>query len=475
MSKTSKGFAWSFVERFLYQGAYFIISIILARLIAPESYGLIVMSNIFITFSNLFIEAGFSKALMQKLNRTELDYNTVFIFNIFLAILIYTILYCFAPYISSFYDQPKLTSVIRVLTLNLIIASFTVVPRAILNINLDFRSLARISFLSISISGAVGVIMAYHGFEVWALVAQALLMEILMTIGLMYKSIWRPKLQFSFNSFKELFGYGSKLLFNAIFSSLYVEGTNLLIGKFYNSSQLAYYNRAFQFSSFPSTNIVGILNRVSFPLECEAQKSPEDLKRVYLRNLHLSNFICLPLLTIIGMLSESIVRVVLTEKWLPTADYLFLFSINFIPFATLNEIANVISAVGRSDVIMKGTIYRRLLSFGVLFVTLFYGVRAICLGLIFCSFMETVIMTYLLYKTLKYSYVEQLRVIADVIISSALICFLLFVLKIYIDIPIHLLIIGVLASSLVYIALARVLHMPEYDYLKCVVLDFIKK
>lgn len=475
MSRTSNGFVWSFIERFLSQGANFVISIILARLIAPESYGLIVMVNIFITFSNLFIEGGFSKALIQKLNRSDEDYNTVFYFNFVLSLFLYLLLYFGAPYISSFYNQQKLVLITRLLGLNLIVGSFSVVPRAILNIKLDFLSLSRVSLVSIIISGLIGVIMAYQGFEVWALVSQSILCQLLMSIGLLWKFSWNIKMQFSYKSFKELFGYGSKLLINGIVSSMYVEGTNLFIGKIYNSAQLAFYNTAFTLAQFPSTNIVGILNRVSFPLECEKQDSKQELKEVYYRNLHLSNFICFPLLVILAILSDSIIKIVLTEKWLPSALYLSLFSINFIPYASLNEMMNIISAVGRSDIILKGTIYRRIISFVILFISIFYGVKAICLGLIISSFIEIFIMALLVKKTLGYGIGEYLKKLLDIIISCIIMSVLIYLCKFLITNIYLQVFLGVFISIALYLLMARVFNMYEFEFINNKISQLLKR
>ena len=286
MSQVARGFVWSGIERFSIQGISFILSIIIARIVSPSSYGLIVMIQVFLSFSQIFIDGGFANALIQKKERTEIDYYTVFLFNMAVAIGLYLVFFFAAPSIADFYHEPQLTDLTRVISLNLIFSSLSIVQKARLTIALDFKTQTKAGILAVLISGICGVICAYSGMEVWALVVQGLVSQIIISLALMWYSRWLPKLQFSKMSFKKMFSFGSKLMANNLITGIYINLANLIIGKKYSAADLAFYNRGFTLTQFPSANIAEVMNRIIFPVLSRLQDDRKELIDAYEKYLH---------------------------------------------------------------------------------------------------------------------------------------------------------------------------------------------
>lgn len=409
MSKVTKGVAWSAVERFSTQGVGFFISIILARLISPESFGLVVMIQVFISFSQVFVDSGFSNALMQKKDRTDVDFQTVFIFNLAISCFLYLLLFIASPFIAEFYNKPQLTILTRVVALNLIFNSLSIVQRTRLSIALDFKIQSKASLISVMLSGLLGLYLAYDGYEVWALVSQTLSSSIVNTILLMFYSKWTPQFVFSKSSFTQLFNFGSKLLASNILTSLYLNIYNLTIGKFYSSANLAYYNKAFTLSQFPSVNIDGIIQRIVYPVLCELQDNKDSLIKQYFKFLHASNVLVFGLMTLLCVLSKPLIYVLLTDKWLPCAEYLTIYCINFSFFCWLSQSGSLVLAIGQSGAMLKASIYKRIVTFIILIITIPMGIRIICLGVCLGTFIELLVNIYYCQKYVGVKMIEQCR------------------------------------------------------------------
>lgn len=391
MSRVSKGFLWSSLDRFSVQGVSFLLSIIIARIISPESYGLIVMVQVFMSICQTFIDGGFANALIHKQNRTEVDYYTAFIFNMSVAIVLYFLLFICAPFIASFYNEFQLISITRVIGLNLIFTSLSIVQRTRLTIDLDFKTQAKAGLVSVCISGGIGILCAYKGLEVWALVVQGLVNSALTSVLLMTFARWFPRFDFSMKSFKELFNFGSKLLLTNLITNIYLNIYNLVIGKRFSSASLAYYNRAFTLTQIPSTNIEMVLSRIIYPIECELQDDKYALKKAYFKYLHFSNFIVLPLLFLLISVAEPLVRVVLTDKWLPAVPYIILFSLSFTLYPWLDQSVQLLNVLGQTGINLKTQILKRIVSFGILVVTIPFGIKTICLGILINTVIELII------------------------------------------------------------------------------------
>lgn len=416
MPNVKAGMIWSFVERFSTQGVGFVVSIVIARLVAPEMYGLIALIQVFISIAQVFIDSGFGNALIQKRNRTEVDFHTVFIFNIVISIFLYIIFFLCAPLIANFYEEPKLTLLTRMVAITLLISSLSIVQRTKLTIQLDFKKQAIASLLATIISGIIGIVMAYKGLEIWALVAQQLISNIIQLVVLTIVSKWRPRFIFSYESFKTMFSFGSKLLINNLITSIYINLANLFIGKWYSPSSLAFYNRGFNLSLIVSTNIEGVLQRIIYPITCEAQNDRERLVQCYHKYLHLSHYIILPILTIICILAKPTIYALLTDKWLPAAIYLSLFCLNFMFYAWIDQATSIVNAIGRSDANLKGTFIKRPLAFIFLFFSLNISVEAICVASIFTSFTEWLVQLMIVKKYIGLSLRKQIRAQLDIVL-----------------------------------------------------------
>ena len=292
--KTVKGVIWSAVDRFSAQGIQFVFSILIARLLVPEDYGVIAMLNIFLAVSQTFIDSGFGTALIRKIDRTETEFSTVFYFNIAVAVFFYLGLFFAAPAIANFYNTPLLVPVTRVTAINLVIGSLSGIHNAKLSIAIDFKSRAKISIVSAVLTGAVGLWMAYSGYGVWALVVQTVFAGIIRTIMLWIIVKWYPKLVFSWQSFKEMFSFGSKLLASGLLDTIYNNIYPLVIGKVFSPTTLGVYSKANSLAQFPSSNITSVLQSVTFPVLSTIQNEEDRLAAAYKRFLRIAAFVVFP-------------------------------------------------------------------------------------------------------------------------------------------------------------------------------------
>ena len=378
--KTAKGILWSTVERFSVQGVQFIIMIVMARLLTPHDYGLIGMLAIFIAVAQSLIDSGFSQALIRKQDRTEVDNNTVFYFNIVVSALLYLILYVSAPLVADFYNTPQLCSVMRVVCLSIIFNSLAVVQRALLTIKIDFKTQAKAALTAAVTSGVVGITMAYHGFGVWSLVTQQLFNLGINTSLLWLLSKWRPKRLYSWQSFHELFAFGSKLLASGLLDTLYRNIYPIVIGKLFSASSLGHYSRAHQFAEFPSSNLTGIMQRVTYPVLCSIQEDDKRLEKVYRKFLKLSAFIIFPMMLGLSAVARPFIRVAIGEQWEFCAVLLQIicFSMMWYPIHAIN--LNLLQVKGRSDLFLRLEIIKKILGISVLCVTAPFGLVCMCYG-----------------------------------------------------------------------------------------------
>lgn len=465
MSQVARSIGWSAVERLSIQGINFFLSIIIARLVSPSSYGLIVMVQIFLSFSQVFIDGGFSNALIQKKDRDEIDFCTVFFFNLGIAACLYLLLFFLAPVIANFYDEPRLISITRVISLNLIFSSLSIVQRTRLTINLDFKTQTKASLIAAIISGTIGIICAYSGLEVWALVTQSLVNQLIISVSLMLFLKWRPRPVFSTKSFMHLFSFGSKLMMNNILTSIYVNITNLVIGKKYTSADLAFYNRGFTLSQFPSTNIADLLNRVIFPILVNVQDDIDSLKKEYLKYLHLSNFIILPLMGGLLVLAKPLVEVILTSKWLDAVPYIQIFCLNFMFYPLQLQSGNPVAAIGNSSILLKAQVVKKIVSLGILLVTLTINIPAVCWGILISSAFECFTNVCICRKEIGVGFWLHIKNLFDVVTNVVIMCILVFFITSFISNPLLKLIIGVCVGVISYFLGTWILNMREKEYL----------
>lgn len=418
--KTTKGLFWSSVERFSNQGMSFLFSVILARMLAPSDFGIIAMITIFFAVAQSFVDSGFSNALVRKTDRREEDFSTCFYFNIGVGIIAYIVLFLIAPLVANFYNQPILSPIIRITGLGVVLNSLCVVQQALFTIRIDFKSQAKVTLSATIISGIVGVVLAYLEYGVWALVWQGVVMS-LVRMGLLWlMSKWRPKTGFSKDSFHYLFGYGSKLLASGLLDTIYNNIYPIVIGKFYSPAQLGNYSRALSFAQLPSSNITGILQRVTFPVLSTIQDDIPRLQTNYRRLLKLSAFIVFPLMMGLAAMAFPLIRVVLTPKWEGCSLYLQIicFALMWYPIHAIN--LNLLQVKGRSDLFLRLEIIKKIVGVCIMCITIPLGITAMCIGMVASSLISLFINTFYTGKLIDIGYLKQMRDLLPVLINSLL-------------------------------------------------------
>ncbi len=470
-NKAVQGTVWSTLERFSVQGILFVVMIIMARILTPEDYGLVAMLSIFIAISQSIIDSGFSQALIRKQDRSEIDNSTVFYFNIGVGLSLYLILFSSAPLIANFYAEPLLVPITRVIGLSLIFNSFGVVQRALLTVRLDFKTQAKASLIGAVLSGIIGIWMAYNGYGVWAIVWQQLSNLAVTTFLLWVFSHWKPIWAYSWKSFKELFGFGSKLLASGLLDTLYRNIYLIIIGKVFKASDLGYYTRANQFTDFASSNLTGIFQRVTYPVLCTIQNEDDRLADVYRRLLKTSAFVIFPLMMGLAAVSKPMVISFLTEKWLFSAVLIqvLCFSQMWYPVHSIN--LNLLQVKGRSDLFLRLEIIKKILGVCMLCITLPLGLIPMCWGMLINSIIALVINTYYTGKLINLGFIAQMYDILPILLLSIGVGFVVYLTVSFLALSSWLLLlIGVIEGILLYVGLAKLFRFGEFEELKSIIL-----
>lgn len=464
-SKTVKGVVWSSIERFSTQGVQFLIMIIMARLLTPKDYGLIGMLAIFLAVAQSLIDSGFSQALIRKQDRTDVDNSTVFYFNIVVSSALYLILFIAAPFVADFYNQPELTSVMRVVCLGVILNSLAVVQRALLTVRIDFKTQAKASLSAAVISGCIGIVLAYCGFGVWSLVVQQLLNLSVNTLLLWIFSKWRPIAVFSWKSFHELFAFGSKMLASGLLDTLYRNIYPIVIGKLFSASSLGHYTRAQQFSEFPSSNVTGIIQRVTYPILCGIQDETERLEAVYRKFLKLSAFIIFPLMIGMSAVARPFIDIALGTQWGFCGQLLQIicFAMMWYPIHAIN--LNLLQVKGRSDLFLRLEIIKKILGITVLCITAPFGLVVMCYGQIFNSIVALVINTYYTGKLINVGFIRQMKDLLPTILLSLIMFWAILLVNGFIEVNMYRLVIGVLVGIIVYASGSYIFKFKELQTL----------
>ena len=459
--KTVKGVFWSALDRFSTQGIQFVFTILIARLLLPSDYGVIAMLNIFMAVAQTFIDSGFSSALVRKLDRTQTDFSTVFYFNIAVACIAYWGLWLASPYIASFYNIPLLESVTKVVGLNLIIGALSGIQNSILTIEIDFKSRAKISVITGLVTGIVGLWMAYRGYGVWALVFQALSASGLRTLLLWCLVKWHPALVFSWKSFKELFSFGSKMLASGLLDTIYNNIYTIVIGKCFSSTSLGVYSRASGLAEYPSSNITGVLQSVTFPVLSQIQNEEERLSEAYKRFIRMSAYIVFPLMVGLAAVADPFIRLMLTDKW-EGAIYLLqiiCFSMMLYPVHAIN--LNLLMVKGRSDYFLKLEIYKKIMGVSILCVTIPMGLVAMCYGKIVGGVIGMAINTYYTNKLIGYGFWKQMKDLFPILIQSLIMGILVFFVVNHLSSLGAQLFFGIVVGALYYIVSSYFLKFKE--------------
>lgn len=422
-AKATSGLFWTLLQQFGYQGINFVIQLLLARILLPEAFGIIALMQIFISVSNNLIDSGMASSLIRNKDLDERDYSTVFYLNIVVAIVLYGVMFVSSPFIASFYNMPILTDVIRIYCLSFVINAFSIIQVTKLTKEMEFKTQMFVQLPSLIISGIVSVYLAYSGWEVWSIVVYNLLTNLLSSIQYWLRSKWRPKLIFDMKKLKYHFNFGYKLtlayLLNSVFDNIYA----VVIGKAFSPQTLGYYNRAETFQLFPSRNISTALEKVTYPMFAQIQDDNEKLKKYYRQIFNLVVFILTPTMVFLAVVAEPLFRFLLTEKWLPMVPYFQILTIVGVlhPFQRYN--GNILRVKGRSDLVLKLNIIRKLVLIITIVIGIRYGIYGIlisqCVYSVICVFLNTMYSAEMINYPLK----EQVKDVAGIYILAILIGF----------------------------------------------------
>lgn len=468
-------FIWRFAERCGAQGVSFIVSIVLARLLTPEAYGTVALVTVITNILQVFVDSGLGSALIQKKDADDLDFSTVFYFNFSVCIVLYMGMFFAAPYIADFYNQPELVSLVRVISLTLIISGVKNIQQSYVSRNLLFKRFFYATLGGTIFSAVLGIVMAYYGYGVWAIVAQQLSNAAIDTLILWITVKWRPKFMFSFNRLKGLLSFGWKMLASALLDTGYNNLRQLIIGKLYSPSDLGFYNKGQQLPNLIVTNINSSIDSVLLPVMSKEQDNAEQVKLMTRRAISVSTYIMAPLMMGFACVSPILVELVLTEKWLPCVPFLRIFCITymFYPIHTAN--LNAIKAMGRSDLFLKLEIIKKAVGLVLIIVTMNYGVMAMAYSLLVSSFISQIVNTWPNRKLLHYGYLEQLK---DILPGILLAVFMGVAVSFLKYLPIHnilILLLQVIAGAVIYIGGSALLKIESFHYILAMIKPLLSK
>lgn len=407
-NKVLSGLAWKFGERIGAQVVSFLVGIILARMLMPEDFGTITMIMIFIDIANVFVVSGFGQSLIQKINADNLDFSSVFYFSVTMSWVLYAVIFAGAPLVASFYENPVLTPILRVLALKLPLAGVNSVQQAYVQKHMMFKRFFYSTLIGTIVSAIVGIAMAYRGFGPWALVAQYLCNSAMDTVVLWVTVKWRPQFAFSMSRLKSLFGFGWKMLMSELINTTYKKLRSLVIGKIYNEQDLAYYDQGQKIPNIIVTNINSSIGSVLFPAMTTKQDKKEELKRLVRRSIQVGSYIMWPLMIGFAVVAELVVTLVFSEKWLPCVPYLQIACIQFAlePVQTAN--IQAVKALGKGRVMLTMEIIKKGFGLLTLLAVMYQGVMWIAWTGMLVTFFATLVNSTPNRKFLNYTYKEQL-------------------------------------------------------------------
>lgn len=460
------------------QGIQFIIGIILARLLLPEEYGLVAMALVFITVTYVFVDSGFSSAIVQRKEISNRDLSTVFYLNMGVSIIVFTILYFSAPLIADFYNESQLVNIVRVLSIIIILYALTIVQNSIIKRDVNFKLKTRIEITSQILSGIIAIYLAYKGHGVWALIWKTLLNQTFINLQLWIKNNWFPSFEFSKNSFKELFSFSSKLLISGILDRVYQQIHRLVVGKFFPAAELGYYTRAEQFKNLPSQSVSNSLMSFLLPVFSKMQDEPGRMKKAAKRVLKIVMFFNINAMIFMGIIAEPMIEILLGDKWLPSVPYLQLlvFVGVFFPIHAIN--VQILTALGRSDLFLKIEVLKKLIGIPPILLGIFIGIKAMIIGMIITSIIALSINTFYTNKLIKFGLFEQLKSFYKSFIISIIFIITLFPLVYFLPeytSQIVILIGTSILAFLIIIFMSKLMKMEEYYEIKGIFLSIIKK
>ena len=469
--KTLSGLLWTFFETFAIQGFGFIQGIVLARLLMPSDYGLIAMTGVFFAVSYALVDTGFTSALIRKKERTDIDYSTVYVTNVVLSFVLCLVLCLCAPFIAEFYNEPQLFPIVCANAVLLFVGSFIAVQGARLSIQLDFKTKSKISVISTVSTGIISIIFALLGFGVWSLILPNFFAVLIKGILYYFYQHWFPGFRFSWQSYKEFFSYGSKLMASSLLNAVYGNVYSLVIGKFYSASSLGYYTKGHGYATLPSATLSGVLNKVTFPVLSKVQDDDARLENAYRKMIRVSAYVVFPIMILLVVLARPLVLILLTDKWENCVIYLqvLCFAMMWNPIHSLN--LNLLFVKGRSELFLRLEIVKKIIGATILCVTIPFGLIAMCCGQVVSSLIFLFVNTYYTGKLIHVGFVQQIQDLLPTMMYTAIMGLFVWFLSSAMEIQLVQLLVGFLMGIPLYILTSKMLKSQEYFFMR----DLVKQ
>ena len=474
-SKTIKGTAWSAADAFLGQGVTFLVGIVLARMLSPDEYGLIGICLIFNTVLSGIVDSGFSNALIRKKNCTDVDYNTMFVTNLTISIVLYALLFVSSPFVSQFFNRYELTSLIRVTGLVLLANALSITQITILTKRIDFKTKTKASLVSAIASGIIGIAMAFMGFGVWVLVGQILSKQILYTICLWVLNKWWPSFTFSLKSFHYMWGFGWKLLVSGLLNNIWNQLYQVVVGKFYSPATLGQYTRGQEYASIFSSNLTNIIQRVSYPVLSEIQDDKHRMVEGYRRVIKMTMFVTAICMISLGAVAEPLIYCLIGPQWHEAATYLPLIciSMSLYPLHSIN--LNMLQVLGRSDIFLYLEIFKKIIGILPICIGIFVDIYWMLIASILIGFVSLYLNSWYTGKALGYTFWKQLRDIAPSFGVAFTIALSVFFFK---YLPISnwgILPMQIIVGVIVGIVTCRIIKIEEYKEINTIIAKSINR
>lgn len=477
MKKNSffSGFFWKFNEQISSQLVTFIVQIILARLLSPKDYGVIALVNVFIILADVFVSSGFSTSLIQKKDANDTDFSTIFFCSLFFSIVIYILAFICAPYIAYFYNNESLTLVIRIFAIRLPITAFNAIQQAYIARKMAFRMIFVSTTLASICSGILGILFAYLGYGVWALVFQYLLNAIFSALVLFIQIPWQPKLIFSFSSAKSLMSFGWKVMAADFLGTFFNQLRTLIIGRFYSSSSLAFYNRGMQFPTLISNNVDTTISSVLFPYMSQNAKNKNELKVIVRKSLRTSTYLIMPLMVGLAIIAKPLILIILTKKWLPAVPFMQCLSIASAFTTITNTNLQAMKASGRSDVLLRIEFIKKPIYLILLIIGIKISLYFVAVTMIIYSIYATLVNMGPNVKILNYKYKEQIGDILPAVFISCLMGIIIWPISLFEIAPIFVLLLQIVLGIGMYIGFSRLFRVDAYMFLLKSMKEKLKK
>ena len=473
--KAISGLKWSYADSAVNQLIQFAVGIVLARLLSPKEYGIIGMMMVLIAISQSIVDSGLTQALIRKQNCQDKDYNTMFYSNIALGLLTFSIVFSGSGAISVFYKMPELRLLAKVMAINLVVNSFGLVETAILVKRIDFKQQTKISLIAGIISGVIGIALAYMGFGYWSLAIKTLIMNFIRVILLHYFSSWKPSIQFSIESFRDLFGFGIKIMAAGMIGTIYDNVYKLLIGKYFSAQDLGLYTRAEQFKNLPSRNLELTTQKVTYPILASLAGDDIKLKAGYKKLIKLSFFVTSTLMLFMMATSREVILITIGEKWIKAVPYLQIMCISGALFSLLSLNLNALKVKNRPDLLLKLEIIKKIVLIPIILVCIKFGVIALLWSMVLNTVLSYLLNSMWSAKLLNYPTKEQLIDILPTTVYSVIMVVLVYLVGFIVPENLFLSLgIKIIVALGFIIVSGQLMKRPEYMEVKSIFIDQVQ-